>query len=164
MLAAAAGRHGDAFAEPGECSKRCGGMSQRRRCVVGLSSRFFADVDSTLDVAWERRKRVVRVFPFRCATGTDGASCSTDSDANNQGRSRVPITHATHSLGICSKPARCSRALGEEQSPDDDASVQPCARLLASCRSKSVMAGAHRPLPLDDSAGEASARDGGVGR
>ena len=129
---------------------------------VGLSSRFFADVDSTRRWTWHGRDaRVVRVFLFRCATGTDGASCSTDSDADNQGRSSVPITHARHSLDIGSKPARCKRGRSVEHSPHDDASVQPCASLLASCRTKSAIAGAHRPPPPDDSAGEAS---GGGGR
>ena len=129
---------------------------------VGLSSRFFADVDSTRRWTWHGRDaRVVRVFLFRCATGTDGASCSTDSDADNQGRSSVPITHARHSLDIGSKPARCKRGRSVEHSPHDDASVQPCAGLLASCRTKSAIAGAHRPPPPDDSAGEAS---GGGGR
>ena len=92
---------------------------------VGLSSRFFADVDSTRRWTWHGRDaRVVRVFLFRCATGTDGASCSTDSDADNQGRSSVPITHARHSLDIGSKPARCKRGRSVEHSPHDDASVQ----------------------------------------
>lgn len=42
--------HGDAFTELEEYSKRCWNMWQRNREIVGLNSRFFADIDNQRDM------------------------------------------------------------------------------------------------------------------